>query len=390
MWPRHYFKIDNNKKRETFAVVASLIDWSSAFPRQCPKLGIESFIQNGVRSSLIPILINYFQDRQMRVKWNGSFSKTRKINGGGPQGATIGILEYLSQSNDSADFVNSEDRYKYDDDLTMLETVNLLTIGLSTFNFKSQIPNDIGDHNQYIDKENLQTQQYLTNISNWTDEKKMQINEKKSKIMIFNYTNKYQFSTRLSLKDKNLEEVSETKLLGTIVTNDLKWHKNTQRIIKKANARMQLLRILSTFNASWNDLKTIYVSFIRSLLEQSCTIWHSGLTNDNRNDLERVQKSALKIILKNKYKNYQNALNFLELENLENRREFLCLKFAKKALKNKKMKSLFIPNQKSHEMETRNQYHFNINNANTFRLQNSPIIYMQKLLNDDTKTRRKQ
>ena len=94
----------------------------------------------------------------------------------------------------------------------------------------------------------------------------MQINEKKSKIMIFNYTNKYQFSTRLSLKDKNLEEVSETKLLGTIVTNDLKWHKNTQRIIKKANARMQLLRILSTFNANWNDPKTIYVSFIRTVM----------------------------------------------------------------------------------------------------------------------------
>ena len=99
---------------------------------------------------------------------------------------------------------------------------------------------------------------------------------------------------------------------------------------------MQLLRVLSTFNASWHDLKTIYVSFVRSLLEQSCTVWHSSLTDENRNDLERVQKCALKIILKNKYKNYQNALNLLELENLENRREFLCLKFAKKASKIKK------------------------------------------------------
>ena len=36
--------LDNNSKRETFAVVANLIDWSKAFPRQCPKLGVESFI----------------------------------------------------------------------------------------------------------------------------------------------------------------------------------------------------------------------------------------------------------------------------------------------------------------------------------------------------------
>ena len=325
----------------------------------------------------------------MRVKWNGSLSKKRKINGGGPQGATIGILEYLSQSNDSANFLNSEDRYKFVDDLTMLEIVNLLTIGISSFNFKFQVPTDISDHNQYIDKQNLHTQEYLTKISNWTNEKKMQINQKKSKIMIFNFTNNYQFSTRLSLQDENLEEVSETKLLGTIVTNDLKWHKNTERIIKKANAKMQILRVSSNFTSKWADLKQIYISYVRSQLEQSCTIWHSSLTEDNANDLERVQKCALKIILKENYKNYQHALNLLELDSLENRREFLCLKFAKKSLKNKKMKSVFIPNKKSHEMNTRNEFKFNINNANTTRLQNSPIIYMQRLLNEDNIARKK-
>ena len=43
--------LDNNSKSETVAVVANLIDWNNAFPRQCPKLGIESFISNGVRPS---------------------------------------------------------------------------------------------------------------------------------------------------------------------------------------------------------------------------------------------------------------------------------------------------------------------------------------------------
>ena len=32
--------LDNNSKVDTFAVLATLIDWHSAFPRQCPKLGI--------------------------------------------------------------------------------------------------------------------------------------------------------------------------------------------------------------------------------------------------------------------------------------------------------------------------------------------------------------
>ena len=60
--------LDNNSRREKFAVVVNLIDWNDAFPRQCPKLGIESFIRNGVGRALIPLLINYFQDRKMSVK----------------------------------------------------------------------------------------------------------------------------------------------------------------------------------------------------------------------------------------------------------------------------------------------------------------------------------
>ena len=180
--------LDNNSRRETFAVVANLIDWNSAFPRQCPKLGVQSFIKNGVRSSLIPVLVNYFQDHQMSVKWHGCHSIPRRINSGGPQGATLGILDYLSQSNNSADFVDQEDRFKFVDDLTILEIVNLLTIGISSFNIKQSIPSDIIESNQYIPPENLKSQEYLEQIDIWTRNQKMKINEKKSKNVIFNFT----------------------------------------------------------------------------------------------------------------------------------------------------------------------------------------------------------
>ena len=99
---------DNNCNGEVNAVIATLYDWKEAFPRQCPKLGIEAFIRCGVRSSLIPMLINYLQDRTMKVKWNGVSSTERKLNGGGPQGATFGIWEYLVQSNESADCVSTQ------------------------------------------------------------------------------------------------------------------------------------------------------------------------------------------------------------------------------------------------------------------------------------------
>ena len=178
-----------------------------------------------------------------------------------------------------------------------------------------------------------------------------------------------------------LETLENTKLLGTIISNDLTWNKNTESIVKKANMRMEILRKISPFGASLDEMKNIYILYVRSLLEQSCTVWHSGLTAENAQDLERIQKTALKIILQDKYISYEKALNVLNLESLEERREFLCLEFAKKCLKSDKMKTNFTVNSKIHPMMTRNQEKFDIDFARTGRLQDSPIIYMQRLLN---------
>ena len=72
---------DGDKKKKSVAVLATLVDWKEAFSRQCPKLGIESFIKNGVRPALIPLLINFFQGRQMKVKWHGELSEKRVLKG---------------------------------------------------------------------------------------------------------------------------------------------------------------------------------------------------------------------------------------------------------------------------------------------------------------------
>ena len=166
-----------------------------------------------------------------------------------------------------------------------------------------------------------------------------------------------------------------------MLQNDLKWDKNTQELIKKANKRMEIMRKISNFGASIEDLRTIYVAYVRSILEQSCTVWHSSLTEENSKDIERVQKSACKLILSENYKTYENALKTLDIESLYDRRERLCLEFARKCLRNEKMGKLFKENQKLHEMETRNKEKYEITYARTSRFKKSPIIYMQRLLN---------
>ena len=146
-----------------------------------------------------------------------------------------------------------------------------------------------------------------------------------------------QFTTRLALSGENVEVVSQTKLLGTIIENDLTWNSNTANLVKRANARMILLRKLSEFGAPTSDLRTIYITYIPSILEQSTIVWHSSLTLQNIQDISILQKSAVKIILRSKYQDYKKSLDVLNLESLYDRREMLCKLFTVKSAKNASM-----------------------------------------------------
>ena len=145
---------------------------------------------------------------------------------------------------------------------------------------------------------------------------------------------------------------------------------------------MELLRKVASFGTNPEELKNIYILFIRSLLEQSATVWHSSLTEQNKSDLERVQKTALRIILGEKYLSYENALSKLDMENLTERRENLCKAFAQKSSKNPKCTNMFPVNDKNHPMITRKTEKFKVQHANTGRLQSSSLIYMQNLMNE--------
>ena len=371
--------VDTNSQKEAFAVIVQMIDWSQAFDRQSHTLGIQSFLKNGVRHSLIPILISFFQNRSMRVKWNGVTSKSRVLNGGGTQGGLMGILEYLSQTNDNVEFIPVEDRYKFKDDLSVLEIINLISVGLSSYNYKQHVPSDINsEHNQYLPAKNINSEGYLQQISDWTDENQMKLNAEKSKFMVVNFTENYQFNTRLLLNNNLLSQVRETRLLGVVLRDDLTWKSNTDFIVKQAYKRMILLHRLFAFNMPTEDMIEIYTLYIRSILESSAVVWHSSITQEEVIELERVQKVALRVILSSEYENYGNALTLSGLSTLEQRRITLCKKFAISCTKSHKTSDMFPLNPST--ADTRHHGKYLVQQATTSRLKDSAIPYMQRLL----------
>ena len=71
---------------------------------------------------------------------------------------------------------------------------------------------------------------------------------------------------------------------------------------------MQLLKNAAKFITETGDLKSIYITFIRPVLEQSAQVWHSSLTAENTKDLERIQKAAVRLIMGRRHTNYNTYL----------------------------------------------------------------------------------
>ena len=65
------------------------------------------------------------------------------------------------------------------DDLTILEQVNLLLVGLTSHSYKTAVRSDIPVHNQLIPAEHLKTKEYLEKIKDLTSKQKMILNKKK-------------------------------------------------------------------------------------------------------------------------------------------------------------------------------------------------------------------
>ena len=119
--------VDQNSATEKKAVILSMLDWEGAFENQSHVLGVQSFINNYIRPSLVPTLISFFQNRKLTVKLQSIWSQLIEVKGGGPQGGSAGILEYISLTKRNLNTVPEDQGFKFVDDASILcRTVELV------------------------------------------------------------------------------------------------------------------------------------------------------------------------------------------------------------------------------------------------------------------------
>lgn len=124
----------------------------------------------------------------------------------------------------------------------------------------------------------------------------MQINTKKTKQMSFGIASSSNQQSPLVLRHDPIDTVTSFKLLGVIISSDLRWDDHIDMICAKASKRLHYLSLLRRSSVRQAELLLYYKTIVRPTVEYACPVWQSGLTEEHRQRLEAIQRRAFKII----------------------------------------------------------------------------------------------
>ena len=121
-----------------------------------------------------------------------------------------------------------------------------------------------------------------------------------------------------------IQEVKTYKYLGIYISADLRWDVHINNICLKCKKLLGLLyrRFYTCANSAF--LYHLYLSLVRPILDYVCQVW-DPFTKKNIDQLESVQKFALKICAHCWDINYLELLDMFNISNLETRRIYIHL-----------------------------------------------------------------
>ena len=238
-----------------------MYDFSKSFNRQEHNRLIILLSDLGTPGWLLKLVMAFMEDKRMILRYKGYTSDEEKLPGGGPQATNLGLYLFLILIN-AAGFEESEictrlgekvtnpRRYpirkaqqKYIDNMTQSISMNLKKNTEIDENPMPELPRHFHERTGHTLKaENNDLQDLLDELKTYAVEKKMKINETKTKIIIFNQATSIDILPRVNMTPEKTQVVEELKLFGIIIRSDMKWSSNTRNLTNKCYRRMWMLR----------------------------------------------------------------------------------------------------------------------------------------------------
>ncbi|KAI8516655.1 hypothetical protein Bbelb_052360 [Branchiostoma belcheri] len=289
------------------------------------------------------------------MQQQGTLSAWEDLTCGLPQGTVLAPIIFVAIINCATKDVRARD-WKFVDDLTIIECRLL--------------------------RQTSHLQEDLDTLERWSSESFMKLHPAKCKVMHVCFARNPPQFTSLHIDGHTLQEVHVAKLLGVWLQQDLKWDTHINYVVKQSSKRLFLLKQLKKFHLPHADLITVYICYVRPIVEYAAPVWSSCLTKTQSKQLEGIQRRACRIILGNQYTCYLEACSELSLPTLESRREELCTKFGR-GLLNFPLYRNWLPPYRGEvsSRHTRSATNLDTILTKTERFRNSCIPYLVRLLN---------
>ena len=161
----------------------------------------------------------------------------------------------------------------------------------------------------------LSTNNELCNLADWFHANKLSVNIKKTNYMLFGSKRMPHASQfQVLLEGQVLQQATDTKFLGVIIDDKLKWNKHIDFIALKLSKRLGIIgRAKNKLPES--ILKVLYYTLIYPYLNYCCIIWGSASTT-TLTKVFNLQKRALRLITHSNYRTSSSPL-YIRLEILK-------------------------------------------------------------------------
>ena len=271
------------------------LDFKKAFDCVDHQVLIDKLEHYGLRNNALNLISNYLKDRKQFTYYLDTYSSQTTLTHSVPQGSILGPLLFNIYINDIVNSINKLNIILFADD-------SCLYYSNSNINDLIAVVND-----------------ELQLVNSWLISNRLTLNVSKSHYIIFSRgLNVPQNIQPIQINYNHIEKVNETKFLGIILQNNMKWDKHihilSNKISKYSSIIFQIRDKLDN-----HSLKLIYYALIYSNLIYMNIIWGKS-PQQHLKPLITAQKRTIRTIkFRSKYHHTNDdfySLAFLKVEEI--------------------------------------------------------------------------